>query len=73
MDRSAALHRAQQHCIALGDKKRILHNTSHHQLQQGEYSRSHCPQVCPASWRPGKATMKPDPVGSQEYFKTLPQ
>ncbi len=30
-------------------------------------------QVCPASWRPGKATMKPDPKGSQEYFKTLPQ
>ncbi len=30
-------------------------------------------QVCPASWRPGKATMKPDPQGSQEYFKTLPQ
>ncbi len=30
-------------------------------------------QVCPASWRPGKAAMVPDPSGSQLYFKTLPQ
>jgi peroxiredoxin (alkyl hydroperoxide reductase subunit C) len=26
-------------------------------------------EVCPANWRPGEATMKPDPVGSQEYFE----
>jgi len=25
-------------------------------------------EVCPAGWKPGKATMKPDPTGSQEYF-----
>jgi alkyl hydroperoxide reductase subunit AhpC len=25
-------------------------------------------EVCPANWTPGKATMKPDPVGSQTYF-----
>merc|ERR1711875_163453 len=25
-------------------------------------------EVCPAGWKPGKATMKPDPKGSQEYF-----
>jgi peroxiredoxin 3 len=24
--------------------------------------------VCPANWTPGADTMKPDPVGSQEYF-----
>merc|ERR1712203_914199 len=24
-------------------------------------------EVCPAGWRPGKATMKPDPMGSQDY------
>lgn len=28
-------------------------------------------EVCPANWRPGAKTMKPDPVGSQEYFSTL--
>ncbi|CAG5116407.1 unnamed protein product [Candidula unifasciata] len=25
-------------------------------------------EVCPAGWRPGKETMKPDPKASQEYF-----
>lgn len=28
-------------------------------------------EVCPAGWTKGKATMKPDPKGSQEYFKTV--
>ena len=28
-------------------------------------------EVCPAGWTKGAATMKPDPKGSQEYFKTL--
>jgi alkyl hydroperoxide reductase subunit AhpC len=28
-------------------------------------------EVCPAGWTKGKATMKPNPTGSQEYFKTL--
>ena len=27
-------------------------------------------QVCPAGWKPGKPTMKPDPKGSQDYFST---
>jgi peroxiredoxin (alkyl hydroperoxide reductase subunit C) len=27
-------------------------------------------EVCPANWKPGEKTMKPDPVGSQEYFET---
>jgi peroxiredoxin (alkyl hydroperoxide reductase subunit C) len=26
-------------------------------------------EVCPANWKPGEKTMKPDPDGSQEYFK----
>lgn len=25
-------------------------------------------EVCPMDWKPGAATMKPDPKGSQEYF-----
>jgi len=28
-------------------------------------------EVCPANWHPGEKTMKPDPVGSQEYFGTV--
>lgn len=28
-------------------------------------------EVCPANWTPGAKTMNPDPVKSQEYFKTL--
>jgi peroxiredoxin 3 len=27
-------------------------------------------EVCPANWKPGADSMKPDPVGSQEYFKS---
>jgi len=26
-------------------------------------------EVCPAGWRPGAATMKPDPEGAKTYFK----
>lgn len=26
-------------------------------------------EVCPAGWKPGDATMKPDPKGSQSYFE----
>ncbi|OXU21560.1 hypothetical protein TSAR_004694 [Trichomalopsis sarcophagae] len=26
-------------------------------------------EVCPAGWKPGKKTMKPDPVGAKDYFK----
>lgn len=28
-------------------------------------------EVCPAGWNSGKESMKPDPTGSQEYFKKL--
>ncbi|PRD27751.1 UNVERIFIED_CONTAM: Peroxiredoxin-1 [Trichonephila clavipes] len=27
-------------------------------------------EVCPAGWKPGDATMKPDPEGSKAYFKS---
>jgi len=26
-------------------------------------------EVCPANWKPGADTMKPDPTGAQSYFK----
>ncbi|HZT80046.1 MAG TPA: peroxiredoxin [Gemmataceae bacterium] len=28
-------------------------------------------EVCPANWKPGEATIKPDPVGARDYFKQL--
>eukprot|EP00906_Rhabdomonas_costata_P027124 RCo038569 len=28
-------------------------------------------EVCPANWKPGESTMKPDPKGSQEYFSKV--
>jgi alkyl hydroperoxide reductase subunit AhpC len=28
-------------------------------------------EVCPANWKPGAATIKPDPVGAREFFDKL--
>ena len=28
-------------------------------------------EVCPANWKPGQASMKADPKGSQEYFSKV--
>ena len=28
-------------------------------------------EVCPAGWKPGDDTMKPDPDGSKEYFASI--
>jgi len=40
-------------------------------LQAIQYVQTHPDEVCPAGWKPGAATMKPDPVKSKEYFKAL--
>jgi peroxiredoxin 2/4 len=40
-------------------------------LQAIQYVQSHPDEVCPAGWTPGAATMKPDPVGSKEYFAAV--
>lgn len=37
-------------------------------LQAIQYVQSHPDEVCPAGWKPGDKTMKPDPKGSKEYF-----
>ncbi|MEZ6183539.1 MAG: peroxiredoxin [Planctomycetota bacterium] len=37
-------------------------------IQAFQYVEEHG-EVCPANWTPGADTMKPDPVGSQAYFK----
>lgn len=40
-------------------------------LQAIQYVQSHPDEVCPAGWTPGAVTMKPDPVGSKEYFAAV--
>ncbi|KAL4425788.1 hypothetical protein ABPG75_009804 [Micractinium tetrahymenae] len=40
-------------------------------LQALQYVQSHPDEVCPAGWKPGSATMKPDPEGSKEYFAAI--
>ena len=37
-------------------------------VQAFQYTDKHG-EVCPAGWKPGKKTMKPDVLGSKEYFK----
>lgn len=39
-------------------------------IQGYQYVEQHG-EVCPANWKPGEKTMKADPVGAQEYFKTV--
>jgi peroxiredoxin (alkyl hydroperoxide reductase subunit C) len=40
-------------------------------LQALQHTQQHPGEVCPAGWRPGDRTMKPDPVGSKEFFGEL--
>jgi peroxiredoxin (alkyl hydroperoxide reductase subunit C) len=40
-------------------------------LQALQYVQAHPDEVCPAGWKPGSATMKPDPTGSKEYFAAI--
>lgn len=37
-------------------------------VQAFQYTDEHG-EVCPANWKPGQKTMKPDPKGSKEYFQ----
>jgi peroxiredoxin 2/4 len=40
-------------------------------LQAIQYVQSHPDEVCPAGWKPGDATMTPDPVKSKDYFAAV--
>lgn len=40
-------------------------------LQAIQYVQSHPDEVCPAGWKPGDATMNPDPVKSKDYFAAV--
>ena len=39
-------------------------------LKAFQYADSHEGEACPASWTPGEDTIKTDPFGAKEYFKT---
>jgi peroxiredoxin 2/4 len=40
-------------------------------LQAIQYVQNNPDEVCPAGWKPGDKTMKPDPKGSKEYFAAI--
>merc|ERR1712216_945900 len=40
-------------------------------LQALQYVQDNPDEVCPAGWKPGDNTMKPEPEGSKEYFSAL--
>ncbi|GAB4823815.1 hypothetical protein N2152v2_010861 [Parachlorella kessleri] len=40
-------------------------------LQAIQYVQANPDEVCPAGWKPGSKTMKPDPKGSKEYFAAI--
>ncbi|MBW4467030.1 MAG: peroxiredoxin [Pegethrix bostrychoides GSE-TBD4-15B] len=40
-------------------------------LQAIQHVQSHPDEVCPANWKPGDATMNPDPVKSKEFFAAV--
>ncbi|XP_009766233.1 2-Cys peroxiredoxin BAS1, chloroplastic [Nicotiana sylvestris] len=40
-------------------------------LQALQYVQDNPDEVCPAGWKPGEKSMKPDPKGSKEYFASI--
>ncbi|CAL1360434.1 unnamed protein product [Linum trigynum] len=40
-------------------------------LQALQYVQENPDEVCPAGWKPGDKSMKPDPKGSKEYFSAI--
>ena len=40
-------------------------------LQAFQYVQKNPDEVCPANWTPGEATMKPDPIGSKDFFSKI--
>ncbi len=40
-------------------------------LQAFQYVQANPDEVCPANWTPGEKTMKPDPIGSKEFFSQI--
>ncbi|KQJ99770.1 2-Cys peroxiredoxin BAS1, chloroplastic [Brachypodium distachyon] len=40
-------------------------------LQALQYVQENPDEVCPAGWKPGEKSMKPDPKGSKEYFAAI--
>jgi peroxiredoxin 2/4 len=56
------------------DKDGVIQHSTINNLSFGrsvEYVQSHPDEVCPAGWKPGDATMNPDPVKSKNFFAAV--
>ena len=51
--------------------KNIFYNSKVLRLVQAFQFTDTNGEVCPASWKPGDATIKPDVEGAKEYFDTV--
>nr|BAO53977.1 peroxiredoxin [Euglena gracilis] len=67
IDKESVIQHATINNLAFGrnvdETLRVLEALQHVQANPDE--------VCPAGWKKGDKTMKPDPVGSKEYFKAI--
>ena len=67
IDKEGIIQHATINNLAFGrsvdETLRILQAIQHTQANPGE--------VCPAGWKPGDKTMKPNPTDSKAYFKQL--
>ena len=56
----------------LAGAQALLENAGTQHARKSKDEREHCrEQVCPAGWKPGENTMKPDPKGKLDYFAAL--
>jgi peroxiredoxin (alkyl hydroperoxide reductase subunit C) len=67
IDRSGIVQHATVNNLAFGRSVDETLRT----LQAIQYVQENPDEVCPAGWTPGAKTMKPDPVGSKEYFSAI--
>ena len=65
LSRTTGLDSPTQETLVSGS---YLFQTLSPSLQAFQFTDEHG-EVCPAGWKPGQKTMKPDPKGSQDYFK----
>jgi peroxiredoxin (alkyl hydroperoxide reductase subunit C) len=67
IDREGVVQHSTINNLAFGrsvdETLRVLQAVQHVQMNPDE--------VCPAGWKPGDKTMKPDPKGSKEYFAAI--
>jgi len=67
IDRSGVVQHATVNNLAFGRSVDETLRT----LQAIQYVQENPDEVCPVGWTPGAKTMKPDPIGSKEYFSAI--